>query len=210
MLRIRGALPLILAAVCLVPLCATAQPTIHGSLSGSLGPGIFIVDGNCQVNAGATLTIQPGTTFKFCGHYYFTVYGQLNANGTAQDSILFVRQFPNETCKHGGIRFVSGSSPSSSLSYCLIDNARNYTYPNYDGGGIYVQNVGVTISHCRLSNSFASSGGGLYATGAGGLTVTDCIFFGNEAGNGGGLYLNNCSNAVVQHSVFGKNTSTST
>ncbi len=193
----------------LTPLIVVGQPSLHGSLSGSLGPGAYIVDGDCQVQAGNTLTIQPGTTFLFAGHYTFNVYGQLNAVGTEQDSILFVRRYPTEECKHGGIRFQAGSSSSSSLAYCWIDFAKNITYPNYYGGGIYVQNAGVSIANCRISNCYATSGGGIYVTGAA-VTLDNCIFFANTSGNGGGIYLYNAGNSVVQNCILAKNGSTST
>ena len=198
-----------LMALWLVPLLAQGQPSISGDLSGTLGPGDYIVVGDCQVPSGQTLDILPGTTLMFSGHYFFKVYGQLNAEGTAEDQIYFVRQIPNESCKHGGIRFQSGSSPNSTLSYCVIDYAKNYTYPDYYGGGIYCSNVGVTISNCEISNCYASTGGGLYATNSS-VEITDCVFRGNSAGNGGGVYLNNSNGASVNNSVFYKNASTST
>ena len=40
---------------------ASAQPTIHGDLSGTLGPGTYIVDGDCQVPVGQQLEIQAQT-----------------------------------------------------------------------------------------------------------------------------------------------------
>lgn len=198
---------LLLAWFC--PGIVSGQPTISGPLSGSLGPGDFIVVGDCSVNAGNSLTIQPGTTLLYSGHYYFNVYGQLTAVGTEQDSINFVRQFPTEACKHGGVRFYSGSSPNSILSYCLIDNAKNTSYPSYYGAGIYVENVGITISHTTVSNGYASVGGGIYVTGAP-VTMDECIVLGNTSGNGAGLYLYNCNNVNVSNSIFAKNSSTST
>jgi hypothetical protein len=209
MLKIRFMLLSALLAVWLTPLIVAGQPSLHGSLSGSLGPGAYIVDGDCQVQAGNTLTIQPGTTLLFAGHYTLNVYGQLNAVGTEQDSILFVRRYPTEECKHGGIRFQSGSSSASSLAYCWIDFAKNITSPNYYGGGIYVQNANISITHCRISNCYATSGGGIYVTGAA-VTLDGCIFFANTSGNGGGLYLYNAGNSVVQNCILAKNGSTST
>ena len=209
MMRAKPFLLSILLLVWLCPGVAGAQPTVHGSLSGTLGPGDYIVDGDCWVDAGNSLTIQPGTTLLFSGHYTFDIYGMLTAVGTEQDSINFIRQFPTEACKHGGIRFHNGSSPNSILSYCWIDYAKNYSSPNYSGGAIYVQNVGITISNCTISNGYASTGGGIYATGSP-LTINECIFFRNSAGNGGGLYLYSSSGAQVSNSIFAKNASTST
>ena len=196
-------------SILLIPISILGQTQISGDLTGSLGPGTFIVVGDCNVPANQNLTIAPGTTLLFSGHHSLFVYGQLNADGTVTDSINFVRQYPTEACKHGGIRFQSSASSNSTLSYCLIDYAKNTSYPNYYGGGIYCTNGGLTISNCWISNCQASSGGGLYSTSTP-VVVTDCVFMNNTAGNGGGVYLNGCNDAEVMNSVFARNSSTST
>ncbi len=206
------ATPLILLLLLLVmlgPGVACAQTYIHGSLSGTLGPGTYIVDGMCTVAAGNTLTIQPGTSFLFAGHYSIKVYGQMTAIGTEQDSIKFVRQNPTADHDWSGIRFFSGSSPNSSLSYCLIDHSAWQNWPDTNGGGVYVYGVGITISHCKITNCMSSAGGGMYVASAG-VTVDNCIFFNNTAGNGGGIYVYSCNGTNVQNCIFAKNSATST
>jgi hypothetical protein len=192
----------------LSPCLVLAQPTISGSLSGTLGPGSYIVTGHCTVDAGNTLTIEPGTTFLFAGHFYLKVYGTLNAVGTEQDSLVFVSQFSGWEYEWSGIRFMNGSS-GSVLSYAYLENAKYHMYPDYNGGAIYTEANDVTVSHCWIKNNYASSGGGMYISSAT-VTVSDCIFFGNEAGNGGGMYINNSNGVQVNNCVFAKNASTST
>lgn len=199
----------ILLLAALFPYLTSAQPTISGSLSGTLGPGTYIVVGNCTVNAGNTLTVQPGTTFLFSGHYSWKIYGTLNAVGTEQDSIQFIRQYTTTACEWSGVRFMTGSSASSVLSYAYLEGARYHVWPDYNGGAIYVEYVGVTISHCYLKNNYASSGGGMYVENAP-VQVSGCIFLNNSAGNGGGIYINNSTGALVSNSIFAKNSSTST
>ena len=191
------------------PLSMFAQPTISRDLSGPLGPGEYIVAGDCHVPAGQSLQIMPGTTLLFSGHYEVKISGQLTAEGTPTDSIKFVRKYPTEVCRHGGIRFQAGASGNSSLSYCLIDYAKNSGYPNYNGGGIYSSTTAVTTTNCWISNCYASSGGGLYANNSH-IKISDCVFFNNTAGNGGGIYLNKCQSAEVNNCLFAKNSSTST
>jgi len=208
----KRATSLVLATLVMAALlvaAAVAQPTLQGALSGTLGPGTYNVVGNCTVNAGAVLTIQPGTRLQFTGHFSLKVYGTLMAVGTAQDSIEFVRQYPNTTCEWGGIRFQSGASATSTVSYCLIEGARFQVYPDYNGGGLYTQNVGFTLSHSKIANCYSSSGGGIYVHAAP-VTISDCIFLSNEAGNGGGIYLYNCNGAQVRNTILAKNSSTST
>ncbi|TKJ38520.1 hypothetical protein CEE37_12190 [candidate division LCP-89 bacterium B3_LCP] len=185
------------------------QPTVSGDLSGQFGPGEYIVVGNCQVPAGQTLEILPGTSFLFSGHYTFNVNGTLHADGTPVDSINFVRQFPDETCKHGGVRFNAGPN-GSTMSYCHIDFARNTNYPNWSGGGIFCNHTEVSISNCLITNCYAYNlGGGIYASYAP-MQISDCIFIGNEAGNGGGVYLSYSNRSEIRNSAFAKNVSTST
>ena len=193
----------------IVPLSVFSQPIISGDLSGALGPGEYIVVGDCRVPTGQSLQIMPRTILMFSGHYQLIVSGQLIAEGTFTDSIKFIRQHPTEACRHGGIRFQSGVSGGSTLSYCLIDHAKNSGYPNYNGGGINSGNTAVTITNCWISNCYASSGGGLYANDSY-IKISDCVFFNNTAGNGGGIYLNKCQIAEVNNCLFIKNSSTST
>lgn len=187
----------------------TAQPVVSGDLYGTFGPGAYIVIGNCQVPAGQTLDVLPGTTFLFSGHYTFNVNGIMHADGTPADSIKFIRQFPDETCKHGGIRFNAGPS-GSTMSYCLIEFAHNNNYPNWNGGGIFCNHVSVSISHCQIAHCYAyNGGGGLYASYAP-VEITDCVFIDNTAGNGGGVFLEYSDDSIIENCAFAKNVSTST
>lgn len=202
-------------AILLVGVCtgmAMAQPTIHGPQSGILGPGTYLVDGNLTVEAGNSLTVVPGTTLLFAGHFSFKIYGTLNAVGTENDSILFVRQRPNSNCEWSGLRFMAGATANSVVSYALFDGARYQVWPDYYGGAIST-NVPVAISHCSILNCYASSGGGLYINNvnSGTVTLTNCIIMNNSAGNGGAIYIYNCSaTVVVSNNAIARNSSTST
>jgi len=203
-------LVIVLATICAS--MALAQPTIQGSLSGNLGPGSYIVVGNCTVDAGATLTVAPGTTFLFSGHYSLKVSGTLNAVGTAADSILFVRQFQTSACEWSGLRFMAGATANSVVSYALFEGARYQVWPDYYGGALFI-GVPVNISHYYIRNCYASSGGGIYIANvnSGTVNITDGYIMNCSAGNGGGLYVY-YSNAVVNitNSAIARNTSTST
>jgi len=200
--------PVVLASLVLLFTAASAQD-ISGSLTGTLGPGTYTVVGNCQVDAGQTLTIQPGTTFLFAGHFSLKVYGTLNAVGTEADSIYFLRQQQTSTCEWSGVRFMAGSSPNSMLSYAYMEYAKYHTYPDYNGGAIFIGQSGVTITDCYIKDCYASAGGGIYVESVS-ATISDCFVMTCEAGNGGGMYINNSQNVLVQNSAFVKNRSTST
>jgi hypothetical protein len=153
------------------------------------------------------LTIVPGTTFLHSGNYPWMVYGQLNANGTQGDSIYFVRQFATPACRWGGIRFQEGSSPNSSVNFCVIDNCNFST-----GGGLSIRSVPLTISHTRVSNctGIYPGGGGIYVNAANAI-IDHCLIVGNNApsgGNGGGIFFENCAAPQIKNSVVCYNTDT--
>jgi len=198
-------LGIILALALAAPLLA--QPHISGNLSGTLGPGTYIVDGTCTVQSGSTLTILPGTTFLHTGNYPWMIYGQLHAVGTTVDSIFFVRQNPVPEHRWGGIRFQEGSSANSSINYCVIDNC-NYS----TGGGLSIRSVALTISNSRISNctGIYPGGGGIYVNGTN-ATIDHCLIVGNNApsgGNGGGIFFENCAAPQIKNSVVCYNTDT--
>ncbi len=186
-----------------------AQAQLSGPLNGTVGPGMNTVTGDCWVNAGNTLTIQPGTTLFFAGHYSLTINSNatLHAVGTVQDSIVFTRQEPDSSCDWGGIRFAYGASSSSLLSYLVLEYARYHPTPNVNGGALYLQSSGITITHCTIANNSAQGGGGIYLN-TNSVTISDCIFTDNSASqNGGGLQLKWCSNIIVNNCVFINNSS---
>lgn len=190
---------------------AVAQPQISGPLSGTLGPGAYLVVGDCSVNGGQTLTLRPGTTFLFAGHYSLRIlaYGTLCAVGTDADSIVFTHQNPDTSCDWSGIRFLYGSYAASVISYCRIEYARYHLQAEGSGGGLSVQGPGMTISQCLISNNEATNGGGIWCNVAP-VTISDCIFLDNSAVNGGGLHLQWNANATVSNCVFAGNTATGT
>ncbi|RJP78810.1 MAG: hypothetical protein C4524_06070 [Candidatus Zixiibacteriota bacterium] len=190
-----------LAGVLMGAGAAAGQPTISGPLTGNLGPGVFIVVGDCQVPAGQALTIQPGTELLFSGHYFLKVDGHLSAVGTAADSIILRRQFPTNECRHGGIHLNPGSSDSSQLAYVHIDHANNVDFPDCFGGGLLCWDAGVSVSHCTFSHCRAQYGGGAYFIGAQ-ASVTDCAFRENEAVARGGCIYTIQSSLYLARSTF--------
>jgi hypothetical protein len=73
------------------------------------------------VAAGATLTIEPGTTFYFEQGTGFIVNGRLVAEGTETQRIRFTRA-PGATTTWSGIRF-SNSTQDNRITYADFDFA---------------------------------------------------------------------------------------
>lgn len=192
-----------------------AQPQISGPLSGTMGPGDFLVTGNCTINSGQTLTLQPGTRFLFTGHYSLKVNsgGTLHAVGTQQDSIVFTHQNSNPSCDWSGIRFLLWSSSTSILSYCRVEYAKYHVSPDISGGGVFIQTPGITVSHCTIANNTTGgttgSGGGIFVNAAS-VMISDCIIADNVAYNGGGISLDYASGATVKNCLVISNTALGT
>lgn len=194
----------------LLPGNGYAQITIHGTLSGALGPGAYIVDGDIQVTTGQSLTINPGTTFLHTGHYTWNIYGQFNSVGTERQPIRFIRQFPYEAHKWGGLRFYEGAS-SQGIEWCQFDYYKNTTYPNYDGGAVNINRVNnLTFRNCAFTNGQASSGGAIYASFSDSLIIDNCVVARNTAGNGAGILLYYCNAGQITNCLIKENVSTST
>jgi hypothetical protein len=185
------------------------QPSLQGSLSGTLGPGTYLVVGNCTVDHGATVTVQPGTTFLFTGHFSWKIYGTLHANGTVTDSIQFKRQQSSTLYDWSGLRFLAGAATTCNLTHCYIEGARYQVFPDVNGGALYINNGGVQVSSCFIINNYATAGGGICVESSP-ATIDHCIIFGNTAGNGGGLYVLNSQNVTVSNTLFAKNAATNT
>ncbi len=158
-----------------------AQPTISGPQDGQLGPGTYLVVGNCTVEEWDSWSIQPGTTLLFDGPYNITVYPEasMTAHGTEADSVKFLPNTDNGITNWGGIRFYEffeiDEYTYGSLRYCLIKGASVYV------DGVWNGNVGV--HHCTISNS---SGNGIGAIEAN-LSISYCTIF-NNAGEGIDLF----------------------
>ncbi len=188
-----------------------AQTRISGPQSGTLGPGIYIVEGNISVPADSALWIMPGAEFQHIGGYVWEIYGGLNAEGAFDDSIKFIRQNLVNEHRWRGIRFLMGASDSSSLDYCVIEHCYHY-FTSFFGGGIYVESVPVSITNCRVSNCEGwPEGGGIYVFNAD-VTIDNCIITDNSApelGNGGGVYFDMCGSSTVNNCIITRNRATS-
>jgi len=164
----------------------------------------YRVTGTITVPYDNTLTIEPGVDVLFDSAVQVVVNGALNAVGTPQDSIRFLKSGENYW---GGIQY---SSPRlHSMAFVRISGASGL-----DGGGIRNYWGSLEIVNSVISDNTASRrGGGVYNAGSVGgtsLTLANCTISGNTASsgaaihNGGTASLTNClvsgnngSNAVI-------------
>jgi len=173
----------------------------------------YRVTGTVTVPAGNTLTIEPGVDVLFDADVQFIVAGQLIANGTAQDSIRFLKGTATEW---GGLRFVPGDTLSSWISYARLSgaNANGGTGDDDFGGAVYVTGYGTRAALARSvisGNRAVAQGAGVWVGNLGSVTLVQCVLRDNvvtSAGGGGGFMANGGSLTLDRCTVVGNDAQT--
>ena len=98
----------------------TVVQNVVNDTTWTVANGPYIVNGRIDVQAGATLTIEPGTTIQFAGGS-LNVSGTLVAQGTSDLPIWFVRQ-PGSNGFWQGIQF--RNSDDNRVSHSTIRHAQ--------------------------------------------------------------------------------------
>jgi len=179
-----------------------------GQVSGnwSLLDSPFYVEGEINIPAGETLTIESGVEVIFNGHYKFLIYGYLEANGNEDEQITFTAANPL-TGWHG-LRFFN-ATPNSELSYCTIQHGyANGPGSDDEGGGVYCYNSDPVFNHCTVTmNSSEQYGGGMEFVESS-PSITDCEITNNGAYCETGIsFYSNCG-GTVKNCLISNNTAT--
>ncbi|MFH1861753.1 MAG: hypothetical protein ABH878_02970, partial [bacterium] len=149
--------PAVLLTMALCISISAAQ--LSGPLNGLLETGIHEVVSDISVEIGDTLTIEPGTVLLFSGIYGFDIKGNLQALGTASDSILFLPNVGNAYWR--GITFHSSSDSNSVMSYSLISGGAAFgSFPYNCGGGVACYGANPTISNSTITDNYTEGHGG--------------------------------------------------
>jgi hypothetical protein len=107
----------------------------------------YVIQGNVNVTAGVTLTIDAGVQVKFDGLFSLSFDGNLAANGTSGSHVVFTT---NNGVPAAGqwSRLIFNGVANGNLSYCDI------RYGGYSQNDMVELNGGyVTIANCNLTNS---------------------------------------------------------
>ncbi|MBS1501189.1 MAG: hypothetical protein JST32_03955, partial [Bacteroidetes bacterium] len=128
---------------------------LSGPISGELtkAGSPYFIDQATDIEQGESLRIDPGVHINAqTGSDQFSVTGRLVANGTAQDSIYF-NGIPDTSAVGkflgGNLNFFAGST-GSAISYISINGWGSLHQS--PGAAIYVDDSGVSITHCRFNN----------------------------------------------------------
>jgi len=159
---------------------------ISGNLSGTLEAGTYSIGADVTVPSGEVLIIEPGAKLCFRENVKLLVNGQLIANGTSADSIVFTQK--DDGVRWGGIHLFSH-----------LDNQISYSIIEYSGkGGVIIDHSDATIHHSQISqNSNTESGyGGGISIENGNAILYNLSIFNNTTSNGGGISIVTHNNNV--------------
>ncbi len=164
--------------ILILTISLSAQTNIsEGNVSGTWtkANSPYHVNGNIDIPMNSTLTIEPGTEVYFTDQYEFNVHGQLIAEGTEADSILFHADslgsqdaWPYYTGFWYGITFHATDSTkqqTSILKYCKVSHCyerwidtgnASINFNRRFGGGILYYKSKIDLSHSRIEHSLNS------------------------------------------------------
>jgi len=179
---------------------AIADTHVSGNVSGTwtVEAMPYIVDDDCSVPAGASLTIEAGVEIRFTrvspsDPLELAVYGVLNSVGTELNPILFKPHAEPVNPGHwDGIKFLTAEASQSQLSHSKL---------SYSIDGITVQNSSPTISHCEI---YLSSSDGLYIDDYSSPTICYNLIRNNQAK---GISVDDYAAPNIYHNTIVSNTS---
>ena len=206
--RLHAALVLALALFALWPVQTASATNVSGTISSNttwtLANSPYVMTGNVSVNAGVTLTIEPGVLVQGdSASRVLTINGSLSAVGTSSAHITFTSTADSGRGQWGVLRFGSAAG-TSTLTYADV---------RYGGGGqisylngmVEVDGGTLTVEDSTFKDANAS--GLLVGSGASGVTIRRSLFEHNGYSgslNGNGLMVTSAP-VTVEDSAFWSN-----
>jgi hypothetical protein len=151
----------------------------------------YLVTGDIAVPRNKALTIEPGVTVKFAGHFSLTVgyKAKLLAVGTEQDRIVFTAG--DKTQGWFGLRLINSGSDDQ-LQFCTFEYASK---PRTGGGGV----AGLFGGAILCYGSFEDEPGFPMP---GSPTIDSCLLTRNYARTGGAIACLQCEAALTNNTII--------
>ncbi|MCD4696052.1 MAG: T9SS type A sorting domain-containing protein [Bacteroidales bacterium] len=177
----------------------------------------YLIQGNISVQDNEILTLDPGVSAIFEGHYFLSVKGVLHAVGNFDNPIEFTVSdttgFTDTSSVAGGwhgIRFMENNSfDTSFLTHCKLSygKAIGATAEDTYGGAIYSNNYSfIYISNSEISHNIAlEKGGGVYYNATDVLIEHSTITYNRSYYYGGGIANGANCHAIIRDNVIARN-----
>lgn len=150
---------------------------IGGNLSGTYGPGVFIVACDITVSAGNTLELLPGTTLLFAENRRFDIEGDVLIEGSNSDSISFLG-YQNSPW----IGIFKNKIDSIQFSFCNFRNMTNGVKMNTQQDlGLIFNNCHFTINNTCINYDRTGQSAEVV------LNINKCVFSENTTTSGEGI-----------------------
>jgi len=182
-----------------------------GNISGNLNrtDSPYIVTGNLIVPNGELLSIEPGVSIQFQGHYKIFCNGTIYAIGSEDNKITFEASEDNSI---GWLGFkyenTPETNPNSVFRNCIISNTNCNIDDNTSsaiGGAFYFENIdGCVIDSCLIKNNYALYGGGAVHALRSTIDVTNNLIIDNKSFQlGEGLDFWESSGTIIGNDIVG-------
>lgn len=165
----------------------------------------YYIEGHLTIEDGQTLTINPGVKVAVRGPYRFDVQGNIDAQGTSDNNIIFTSSNPN--LFWDGFDFHQTPSTSNAkYVHCLFQYGQAQGEEAYLSGGIFAvedyDNIKIFNSTFRynlanITGTYLPSGGAIAVWNASPV-IQNCIFYENESVYGGAFFSYANSNVILK------------
>jgi len=177
------------------------------------------LNSDVYIENGVQLKIKPGATVIANGWYGIDCQGQLLAQGTELDSILFTvidtTNFYDLTKVLGGWRGINfdntpSTNDSSIINFCIIEYGKACDVANgtkLKGGAIYsyfFSKLKITNSNIRYNHSY-SDGGAIYLMVSSVNILNNIIEHSRSLTQGGGIAVIGTSVVLIRDNIFRNN-----
>jgi Chlamydia polymorphic membrane protein (Chlamydia_PMP) repeat len=162
----------------------------------SRGGAIYASGVNTQLTiTNSTLNDNSADTDKLAGAIY--VEGPLTVTGTT-----FTHNLAGSAGAIYARKVVAATSATISNS-TFQGNQATGSYPNANGGALYVENETATVQFGTFQNNHAQSGGAIFVLTDGRLNLSESTLSDNSSINGGGIY--NKGTATLTNDTLARN-----
>jgi len=162
---------------------------VSGAVSGTWSTSfVYYVMGDITIPNGMNLTINPGVRVKFAAGTSLSCDGQLIAQGTSDEHILFTSKEPTPLPGDWG-----------NITMNMSDNTLTYVDYEWASDGIIANNASRTlIDHLSINGTLSLTANGLYFT-----SGTDLILTNNYIAVAGenGIYAQNALNSNISNNT---------